>query len=58
MRATPISPTARRARARTAGRQETAWVVTVTVLLVAVLAYFCLAVPDFRELGVTGVLAL
>ena len=58
MRATPISPTARRARARPAGRQETAWVVTVTVLLVAVLAYFCLAVPDFRELGVTGVLAL
>jgi len=52
------SPAARRPRARTAGRQETAWVVTVAVLLVALLAYFCLAVPDFRELGASGVLAL
>ncbi len=52
------SPAARGARARTAGRQETIWVVTVTGLLVAVLAYFCLAVPDFRELGASGILAL
>jgi ribose/xylose/arabinose/galactoside ABC-type transport system permease subunit len=52
------SPSARHARARTAGRQDTIWVVTVTFLLVAVLAYFCLAVPDFRELGASGVLAL
>ena len=56
MSATPTRPSARRARARTAGRQETTWVVTVTVLLVAVLAYFCLAVPDFRELGASGIL--
>ena len=28
--------------------------VTVTILLVAVLAYFCLAVPNFRELGAYG----
>jgi ribose/xylose/arabinose/galactoside ABC-type transport system permease subunit len=48
----------RRARAQTAGRQETTWVVAVAVLLVALLAYFCLAVPDFRELGASGVLAL
>jgi ribose/xylose/arabinose/galactoside ABC-type transport system permease subunit len=33
-------------------------VVAVTALLVAMLAYFCLAVPDFRELGATGILAL
>jgi len=41
-----------------AGRQETVWVVAVAVLLVALLAYFCLAVPDFRELGVSGIFAL
>jgi ribose/xylose/arabinose/galactoside ABC-type transport system permease subunit len=52
------SPAARRARAQTAGRQETTWVVTVTILLVALLAYFWLAVPDFRELGASGILAL
>ncbi|HTW09303.1 MAG TPA: ABC transporter permease [Acidimicrobiales bacterium] len=52
------SPPARRLRAQTAGRQETTWVVTVAVLLVALMAYFCVAVPDFRELGVSGILAL
>jgi len=52
------SPVARHARAQTAGRQETIWVVAVAVLLVALLAYFCLAVPDFRDLGASGILAL
>jgi ribose/xylose/arabinose/galactoside ABC-type transport system permease subunit len=33
-------------------------VVAVVVLLVGLLAYFCLFVPDFRELGVSGILAL
>lgn len=32
--------------------------VAVVVLLVGLLAYFCLFVPDFRELGVSGILAL
>lgn len=52
------SPAARPANAQTAGRQETTWVVTVGVLLVALLAYFCLAVPDFRDLGASGILGL
>jgi ribose/xylose/arabinose/galactoside ABC-type transport system permease subunit len=52
------SPATRRARAQTAGRQETTWVVTVSILLVALLAYFCLAVPNFRDLGASGILAL
>ncbi len=58
MRVIATSPAARRARAQTAGRQETTWVVAVTVLLVGLLAYFCLAVPDFRDLGASGILAL
>ncbi len=52
------SPATRRAPAQTAGRQETTWVVTVTVLLVALLGYFYFAVPDFRGLGASGILAL
>ena len=58
MSAIATSPAAQRARAQTAGRQETVWVVAVAVLLVALLAYFCLAVPNFRELGVSGIFAL
>ncbi|MGO9333900.1 MAG: ABC transporter permease [Acidimicrobiales bacterium] len=58
MSAIATSPAPRRARAQTAGRQETTWVVAVVVLLVGLLAYFCLFVPDFRELGVSGILAL
>jgi ribose/xylose/arabinose/galactoside ABC-type transport system permease subunit len=33
-------------------------VIAVAALLVAMLAYFCLTVPDFRGLGATGILAL
>lgn len=59
MSVTPASPVApRRAQAPTAGRQETTWVIAVTALLVVMLAYFCLTVPDFRGLGATGILAL
>lgn len=32
--------------------------IAVAALLVALLGYFCLAVPDFRELGFSGILAL
>jgi ribose/xylose/arabinose/galactoside ABC-type transport system permease subunit len=58
MSAIATSPAPQRARAQTAGRQETTWVVAVAVLLVGLLAYFCLLVPDFRELGVSGIFAL
>lgn len=51
-------PAAKAPRAQTAGRQEARWVAAVAVLLVALLAYFCIAVPDFRDLGVSGILGL
>ncbi len=61
MSTTPVSsakPGASQARSQTAGRQETIWTVALAALLVVLLAYFYLAVPDFRSLGTSGVLAL
>ncbi len=48
----------RRGRAVRAGRQETVWVVALVALLAGLLAYFVLAVPNFRALGASGVLGL